>query len=277
MEIMARLGYGARGIVYCLVGGLALLAAFGSGGQTGGSKSALQTLLSQPFGKAWLAAIALGLCGFAAWRIIEALTDADHRGTEWKALGVRAAHLISGGIYGSLALFAVNLALGSGGGGGDEQAAQGWTAWLLSQPFGQWLVGLIGIGVVGAGAGFAWKGWKGDVMARLAIPSGTERWVQPLGRLGYAARGVVFIIVGTFLVLAALHSNSSEVRGLGGALQSVQAQPFGWILLAIVAAGLFAFGVFGLVQARYRYLDTPDLQDAKNAVADGMEALKPGG
>jgi hypothetical protein len=277
MEIMARLGYGARGIVYCLVGGLALLAAFGSGGQTGGSKSALQTLLSQPFGKAWLAAIALGLFGFAAWRIVEALTDADHRGTEWKALGVRAAHLISGGIYASLALFAVNLALGLGGGGGEDQAAQGWTAWLLSQPFGQWLVGLIGIGVAGAGVGFAWKGWKRDVMARLAIPPGTERWVQPLGRLGYAARGVVFVIVGIFLVVAALHSNSSEVRGLGGALQSVQAQPFGWILLAIVAAGLVAFGVFGLVQARYRHLDAPDLQDAKNAVADGMEALKPGG
>lgn len=276
MEIMARLGYGARGIVYCLVGGLALLAAFGSGGQTGGSKSALQTLLNQPFGRVWLSAIALGLFGFAVWRIVEALTDADHRGTEWKALGVRAAHLISGGIYASLALFAVNLALGSGGGGGEDQAAQGWTAWLLSQPFGQWLVGLIALGVAASGLGFAWKGWKGDVMAYLALPSGADRWVLPLGRLGYAARGVVFVVVGIFLVLAALHSNSSEVRGLGGALQSVQSQPFGWVLLGFVAAGLFAFGVFGLVQARYRHLDAPDLNDAKNAVADGVQALKPG-
>jgi hypothetical protein len=207
---------------------------------------------------------------------VEALTDADHRGTEWKALGVRAAHLISGGIYASLALFAVNLALGSGGGGGEDQAAQGWTAWLLSQPFGQWLVGLIGLGVAAAGLGFVWKGWKGDVMAYLSLPSGADRWVLPLGRLGYAARGVVFVIVGIFLVLAALHSNSSEVRGLGGALQSVQSQPFGWVLLGIVAAGLFAFGVFGLVQARYRHLDAPDLNDAKNAVADGVQALKPG-
>ncbi len=276
MEIMARLGYGARGIVYCLVGGLALLAAFGSGGQTGGSRSALQSLLSQPFGKAWLVLIALGLFGFAAWRIVEALTDADHRGSEWKALGIRAAHLVSGGIYAGLAVFALNLAFGSAGGGGEDQAAQSWTAWLMAQPFGQWLVGLVGVGVAAAGLGFIWKGWRGDVMMRLALPSGAGRWVLPLGRLGYAARGVVFVLLGGFLILAALHSNSSEVHGLGGALQSLQAQPFGWILLGIVAAGLFAFGVFGLVQARYRHLDAPDLRQARDAVADGVQALKPG-
>jgi hypothetical protein len=277
MEIMARLGYGARGIVYCLVGGLALLAAFGSGGQTGGSRSALQSLLSQPFGKAWLVLIASGLFGFAAWRIVEALTDADHRGREWKALGIRAAHLVSGGIYAGLAVFALNLAFGRGAGGGEDQAAQSWTAWLMAQPFGQWLVGLVGVGVAAAGLGFIWKGWRGDVMMRLALPSGADRWVLPLGRLGYAARGVVFVLVGGFLILAALHSNSSEVHGLGGALQSLQAQPFGWILLGVVAAGLFAFGVFGLVQARYRHLDAPDLKQARDAVADGVQALKPGG
>ncbi len=276
MEIMARLGYGARGIVYCLVGGLALLAAFGSGGQTGGSRSALQSLLSQPFGKAWLVLIALGLFGFAAWRIVEALTDADHRGSEWNALGIRAAHLVSGGIYAGLAVFALSLAFGRAGGGAEDQAAQSWTAWLMAQPFGQWLVGLVGVGVAAAGLGFIWKGWRGDVMMRLALPSGAGRWVLPLGRLGYAARGVVFVLLGGFLILAALHSNSSEVHGLGGALQSLQAQPFGWILLGIVAAGLFAFGVFGLVQARYRHLDAPDLRQARDAVADGVQALKPG-
>lgn len=276
MEMMARLGYGARGIVYCLVGGLALLAAFGSGGQTGGSRSALQTLLSQPFGRIWLVAIAVGLLGFAAWRVVEAVTDADHRGTEWKALGVRAAHLVSGGIYASLALFAVNLALGQATGGGEDQAAQGWTAWLLAQPFGQWLVGLIGAAVAATGFGFLWKGWRGEVTAYLALPAGAERWAVPMGRLGFAARGIVFVLVGGFLVLAAWHGNSSEVHGLGGALQSLQAQPYGWALLGIVAAGLFAFGVFGLVQARYRHLDAPDLDDARDAVAEGVRTLTPG-
>jgi hypothetical protein len=208
---------------------------------------------------------------------VEALTDADHRGREWKALGIRAAHLVSGGIYAGLAVFALNLAFGRGAGGGEDQAAQSWTAWLMAQPFGQWLVGLVGVGVAAAGLGFIWKGWRGDVVLRLALPSGADRWVLPLGRLGYAARGVVFVLVGGFLILAALHSNSSEVHGLGGALQSLQAQPFGWILLGVVAAGLFAFGVFGLVQARYRHLDAPDLKQARDAVADGVQALKPGG
>jgi hypothetical protein len=275
MEIMARLGYGARGAVYCLVGGLALLAASGWGGQAGGSRSALQTLLSQPFGIGWLLAIALGLFAFALWRVVEALTDADHRGAEWKALGVRAAHLISGGIYAGLALFALNLALGRSRGGGEDQAARDWTAWLLAQPFGQWLVGIIGIAIGATGLGFLWKSWRGDVTAYLALPSDSRRWAVPVGRMGFAARGAVFVIVGGFLVLASLHNSSSEVQGLGGALKSLQAQPFGWILLGITAVGLFAFGLFGLVQARYRHLDPPDWDDAKTAMANGVRAVRP--
>jgi hypothetical protein len=268
LEILARLGYGARGVVYGLVGGLALLAASGSGGQTGGSRSALQTLLSQPFGKVWLFLIAIGLLGFCVWRIAEAVTDADRHGSDAKGLGVRGAHLVSGVIYAGLALSAFGLALGSGGGGGGEdQAAQGWTAWLLSQPFGRWLVGLIGAGVMGAGLGFIWKAWRGDVAQHLALPAERRDWFVSLGRMGFAARGVVFVMIGGFLILAAWRSSSEEVHGLGGALQALQQQPYGWILLGLTALGLFAFGVFGLIQARYRRIDAPDLDDAKAAMA----------
>lgn len=269
IEILARLGYGARGVVYGLVGGLALLAAIGSGGQTGGSRSALQTLLSQPFGQFWLGLIALGLFGFCAWRILEALTDADRLGSEAKGLAVRAAHLISGFIYAGLAVSALSLALGwgTGGGQGEDKAAQDWTAWLLSQPFGQWLVGFIGVAVAGAGIGFGWKAWRGDVAAHLALPADKRQWILSLGRMGFAARGVVFVMLGGFLILAALYSSSSEARGLGGALQTLQRQSYGWVLLSLTAIGLFAFGIFGLVQARYRHIDAPDLDDAKAAAA----------
>lgn len=267
VEMLARLGYGARGVVYGLVGGLALLAAIGSGGQTGGSRSALQSLLSQPFGKIWLSLIALGLFGFCAWRILEALTDADHRGSDMKGWGIRGAHLISGFIYGGLAVSALSLVLGRGSGGGEDQAAQDWTAWLMSKPFGLWLVGLIGVAVAGAGLGFAWKAWRGNVAEDLSLPADKRDWIISLGRMGFAARGIVFVIIGGFLVLAALHSSSSEVQGLGGALQALQQQPYGWILLALTALGLFAFGLFGLIQARYRHIDAPDLNDAKAAVA----------
>jgi hypothetical protein len=273
-ELFARLGYGSRGIVYCLVGGLAVLAAFGSGGQAGGNRSALQTLLSQPFGQVWLGIVAIGLIGFATWRVVEALTDADRRGQDWKALGVRGAHLVSGFIYGSLALFALRLAWGSGsGGGGENDAAQSWTAWLLSQPFGQWMVGLVGAAVVATGLGFLWKGWRGDVTRHLAFDASRRDWVVLVGRLGYAARGVVFLLVGFFLVTAAIQSDSAEAQGLGGALQSLQRQPYGWVLLGLTAAGLFAFGLFGLIQARYRHIDAPDLDDARDMAVKGTRLI----
>jgi hypothetical protein len=267
VETLARFGYGARGVVYGLVGGLALLAAIGSGGQTGGSRSALQTLLSQPFGKFWLVVIALGLFGFCTWRILEALTDADRRGSDMKGMGIRAAHLISGFIYAGLAISALNLALGRGSTGGEDRAAQDWTAWLMSQPFGQWLVGLIGLAIAGMGLAFIWKAWRGNVTERLSLPADKRDWIVTLGRMGFAARGVVFLMIGGFLVLAALRASSSEVHGLGGALQALEQQPYGWVLLALTALGLFAFGLFGLVQARYRHIDAPDLDDAKAAVA----------
>jgi hypothetical protein len=275
LEGLARLGYGARGAVYCLVGGLALLAAFGSGGQTGGSRSALATLLDQPFGRVILGIIALGLFGFAAWRLVEGITDADHRGGSGKALAIRAAHVLSGVTYGGLALTTIAMALGRGSGQGEGQAAQDWTAWLLGKPFGQWLVGLVGLVVVGVGIAFALRAWRGRVTDYLALDANTRRWAVPLGRLGFAARGLVFVLIGGFVVLAALHSNSSEVKGLGGALQSLQSQPYGWALLALTAAGLLAFGIFGLVQARYRRIDAPEMKDVSRAAAQGAKALDP--
>jgi len=268
IETLARIGYGARGVVYGLVGGLALLAAIGSGGQTGGSRTALQTLLAQPFGQVWLLVIALGLFGFSAWRIVEALTDADRRGSDMKGWAIRGAHLISGIIYAGLAVSALSLAIGQGSGGGEDQAARDWTAWLMSKPFGLWLVGLIGLAVAATGLGFAWKAWRGDVAAHFALPPDKRDWIVSLGRMGFAARGVVFVIIGGFLILAALRSSSAEVQGLGGALKALQQQPYGWALLALTAIGLFAFGLYGLVQARYRHIDAPDLDDAKAAVAE---------
>ena len=190
LEHLARLGYGARGAVYCLVGGLAVLAAIGSGGQTGGSTDALTSLLTQPFGRIWLAAIAAGLLSFALWRLVESATDADRHGTSAKGLAVRAAHAISGVINAGLAVSAFNLALGRRGSSGGDQSAQDWTAWLLSQPFGQWLTGLIGLILVCVGLGFLKKGWSGDVFKHLVLPSHAQRWAVPVGRLGFAARGV---------------------------------------------------------------------------------------
>lgn len=267
LELLARIGFAARGVVYCLVGGLAALAAFGAGGGVGGGKSALRSVLEQPFGAVLLLAIGAGLVCFAAWRVIGAAFDADSRGRSAKARATRALQAISGVVYLGLAATAANLALGRGGGGAEDQMAQDWTEWLMAQPAGAWLVGAIGLGLVGGGFGYGWKAWKGDVMRRLAPPPGATDWVRHVGRAGYAARALTFVIIGGFVVTAALHADSDEVRGLGGALQALRAQPYGWALLFVTAAGLFAFGFFGLVQARYRRIDAPDLADAKELLA----------
>jgi hypothetical protein len=262
LEWLARWGYGARGVVYLLVGGLSVLAALGSGGQTGGSESALGTLLNEPFGWIILSIIALGLAFFALWRVIEAVTDADNRGSSAAGIAVRTGRAIGGLVYVGLAVSTLSLAFGRRVGGGDDSAAQDWTAWLLAQPFGRWAVGLIGLAVAGIGFRFLHCAWKGTVATHLRCPAHTTRWVVPLGRFGFGGRGVVFLLIGGFLVLAAYHGNSSDARGLGGALRSLQGQPYGWILLAATAAGLAPFGLFGLVQAIYRRIDAPTLDEA---------------
>ncbi len=273
LEVMARLGHGARGVVYCLVGGLALFAAIGSGGRTGGSGGALRIVLEQPFGRVLLGLIAIGFACFALWRFLEATTDADRRGNEWKGLAIRGAHLIGGVIAVGLAVSALALALGWGGGGGEDRSARDWTAWLMAQPFGPWLVGLVGLGIVGAGIAFIVKGWGGKVTEHLACSRDVARWAVPAGCLGFGARGIVFLIIGGFLVVAAWQSRAAQAKGLGGALQALEAQPFGWVLLAVTAAGLFAFGVFSFIEAVYRRIDAPDLDDAKDAVVDGLRNL----
>ena len=272
IERIARLGYGARGIVYGVVGALALLAALGQGGRVGDSKDALRTVLAGPFGAVLVGLIALGLVGFAVWRLVEGVTDADRRGSSAKGLAVRGAHLISAALYLGLAVSAASLSLGLGMSGGDGM--HDGTAWLLAKPFGRWLVALGGVAVIGGGFGFLGKAWKGDVTDRLALDAQARaRWAGPVGRFGYAARGIAFLIIGGFLVAAAWHQRSSDAKGLAEAFALLRAQPYGWILLGLVGAGHAAFGAFGLIQARYRHIDAPDIDRVDDAAGAAVRAL----
>ncbi|GGC69698.1 membrane protein [Siccirubricoccus deserti] len=259
MELLARLGYAARGTVSLIIGLLALLAALGRGGGTTGSKGALLTLLSQPLGNLLLAAVALGLFGFSIWRALQSVLDADGLGTAPKAIVIRFGQAVSAAIYFSLGVFAVSLLAGWGyGSGNEEQSAQDWTAWLLAHSFGRWLVGAVGLAIAGAGLGMAYKAWTASFKQHLGCGGDTARWVVPLGRAGYAARALVFLIIGAFLVAAAYQSDPSEARGLGGALLALQEQPFGRALFGLVALGLAAFGAFEFVEARYRHIAAPE-------------------
>jgi len=269
LELLARLGYAARGLVSLLVGLLALLAAAGPGGEVTGSKGALQALFSRQWGTALLGVVALGLFGFALWRALQSVLDADGLGRSWRATATRGGQLVSAALYASLGVFAVSLLMGTSSGGGEEQATRDWTRWLLSQPFGRWLVGATGLAVLGAALGMAAKAWTASFRKHLSCGRGAAAWVIPLGRAGYAARAVVFLIIGGFLLVAAWHSDPSEARGLGGALLAVQEQPFGRVLFGLVALGLAAFGAFEFAEAAYRRIAAPSEAELLRAAIPG--------
>jgi hypothetical protein len=258
LELLARLGYAARGVVNLIIGLLAFLAALGQGGRTTGSRGALLSLLSHPFGSLLLGVVALGLFGFAVWRACQSLLDADRRGRDAKALVVRGGQAISAITYASLGIFAATLAAGNAAGGSDDgRAARDWSRWLMAHPFGEVLVALAGLVVVGIGVTMLSWAWRGSFAKHLDCHGTAASWVMPLGRTGFAARGVVFVVIGIFLALAAWHSNPNEVQGLSGALRALQGQPFGQALYALVALGLAAFGVFEFAEARYRRIQAP--------------------
>jgi hypothetical protein len=261
LERLARFGYAARGVVYVLVGGLALLAAFGDGGRAAGPRGGLQTLLSQPYGAVWLGLIGLGLISFASWRLLQAIIDADHLGREWQAVVRRIGFGLSALVYAGLAITALAWACGIAAPFGDgESSAKGWTAYVLSAPLGQWLVGACGVGVAGFGIALFIKAWTARVEEHLALDRRARSWILPLGRIGFLARGLVFVVVGAFLVYAAIYSDPHEARGFAGALKALQSQSYGWALLAATALGLFAFGLFQFAVAYYRRIDASEVR-----------------
>jgi hypothetical protein len=183
--------------VYVIMGGLAVLAALGAGGRTTGAKGALLALLSQPFGFALLGLVAFGLLCLSGWRIAQSILDADRLGNEGSALVRRIGYGVSGAVDAGLAFFAISVIFGlKAARGSDEQSAHDWTAYLLGAPFGRWLVGAVGLGIVAAGVGIAIKALRASFEKDLEVPGQVRRWIVPLGRWGFMARGLVFVIVG---------------------------------------------------------------------------------
>jgi len=258
-ERLARLGYASKGLVYFIVGFLAAQAAFGSGGRTTDTSGALTTIVTQPFGKFLLFLVTIGIIGYALWRFVQAILDPEHKGQKMDAKQIiqRLGYAVSAFSYTGLALTAIKLILGSGG--GESNSTQDWTARLLAQPFGQWLVGAVGIIVISVGISYFYQAYKAKFRHHLKLHqmSTTEQtWAMRLGRFGIAARGVVFGIIGIFLVQAARRSNPSEAKGLGGALAALARQPYGPWILGLVALGLIAYGIYSVVEARYRRIAT---------------------
>jgi hypothetical protein len=258
VEKLARAGYAVKGVLYALVGVLALQTALGNGGQTTDTQGAIRTIAESTFGTLLLWLVAVGLVGYALWRLIQAALDPEHEGADAEGIAKRLGYVGSGAVYAGLALFAFRILLGDGGGGGG--GADSWTAKLMSQPLGVWLVGLAGVVGLGIGGYQVYKAWSVAFEEKLKVgglDGRARRWVIGVSRFGIAARGVVFALIGVFLLVAAVQADPQEARGLDGVLQTLRAQPFGPYLLGLAALGLVAYGVYCFVNARYRRIPDP--------------------
>jgi hypothetical protein len=181
----------------------------------------------------------------------------DGHGIEAKGLAVRGGLLVSAATHTGLAVFALNLTFGLGGDSGDS--AQDWTATLLQQVYGRWLVAGVGIAVFGAGCAHIYKGATAGFDKYLILEEEILRWARPVCQFGLMAKGVVFLIIGGFFIVAAWRFSSGEARGLKGALDTLEQQTYGPWLLAVVAIGLVAFGIYSLIEARHRRIEPPEL------------------
>ncbi len=272
-ELLARCGYAARGVVYVILGAIALTgASAGSGGDTS-TKGALSAVLQQPFGRVLLAGVAIGLVGYVLWRVAQAIFDADGVGSGVKGYVVRAAQLAAGLANLSLAAAAVSLVVANSGGSGSSGEV-GLSAWLMQQPFGRFLVGAVGLAIIIAGLVQAWRGVSGKYRDQVKLPPEHEAVLHPLSAFGLAARGMLLAVTGMFFIFAAVTVDPNQSGGLSEGLDWIRQLPFGPYLYGLAAAGLVSFGLYSFIEGRYRVVNAPDAGDVKRA-AGKVASVRP--
>jgi hypothetical protein len=240
--------------VYLLVGALAIFSALGKRGGGSDQKDALQLLMDAPGGVVMLVVLAAGLASFAVWRTIQAALNTEHHEHNFKGYFTRFGLGVSAVTHIALAIASARLAWGAGSNDGD--GAKSWTAWLMSQPAGRWLVAAVGAGIFVAGVAHVIKALKRKYERRFDIDPTTLERLRPLFMFGLLARGFVFGVIAVFFLYAAWTYDPSQAGGLGDVFNTVRRQPFGAVLLGLLAAGMFSFGVYGLAQSRYRRVET---------------------
>jgi hypothetical protein len=250
-EILARAGFVARALVYAIIGVLALEVATGAGGRLTNQQGALQTVANETFGKALLSVLAIGLGGYAAWRLIRAALghgpEASDNSFE------RIAGFASGIAYASMCAVAVRILVGGHQTQGGN--AKKTTASVFGWPGGTWIVGIADAVVVGVGLYQGYRGITKDFLKDSKVEEmglSTKKWIGRIGMIGHLARMVVFLLVGSFLIKAAADYKAHDAVGLDGALAKVAHRSYGPLALGIVAAGLIAFALYSLSDARYR-------------------------
>ncbi|MER5200943.1 DUF1206 domain-containing protein [Streptomyces sp. NPDC002755] len=249
----AKAGFVARGVIYLLVGLLALQIAFGHGGRQADRQGALAEISEKPFGAVVLWALGVGLVGMALWRLSEAVFGGV--GADGRSAKKRLFALVRCAFYSFVAYSVLAFAAGSGSGGSGDEQSRDVTARALELPGGQWIVGAGGVGIVGAGVWIGARAVMRSYRKKLRLGEmspRTRRLVDITGVGGGAARGVVFAAAGAFAVRAAVEYEPKEAKGLDDTLRSFAGTPAGPGLLACVAAGLMLFGLFSFAMARWR-------------------------
>jgi hypothetical protein len=253
---LARTGLVAKGLSYGLVGALALKLALGDGGKATSRQGALQQLAQHSFGKIVLILLAVGFAAYALWRFVQAYAERpdaeDGAGKVWLK---RAGYTGRGLVYAGLTYSTVRIVTGSGGGQSQNAKAHHSAATVLSWPGGRWLVSAAGLGLVGVALWNLYRGLarKFDDKWRVTrLTPVVRRWGTRAGVVGHVARFVVFALIGVFAIKAAVDYKPKDAIGLDGALQKLAHASYGPWLLGLTAAGLFAYGVYCLVDAGLR-------------------------
>lgn len=252
LEHLARLGYASKAVIYAIIGVLAILTAVNRGGRVTDTSGALRVVLTQPYGAAMLILLTVGLCGYAAWRVLDAVTDPDRHGTSFGGLVTRIGNVVRGCVYGALGLEAFRLVRGVRGSSGDAEAL---TARMLELPAGELLVGIAGGSAAAYGVSELVRSLRGkddDKVDWYSIRADMRAGIQKISRFGVGVRGGIIATLGVFLVRAAVAHDANQAAGSRESMLRLGGVVEGRWLLALIAAGVLAYAIDQAVHARFR-------------------------
>lgn len=248
IDKIQTLGLAAKGLVYGIIGALTAMVAFDMGGEKAGKSDVVDFLQTQPFGNFILYLLSAGVVAYSLWRLYTAFADPKNKGNDIKGIIKRIGYFCSSAVYMLFGISIFRSALGSGGGSGSKQY---YTAQLMDYSYGPTLIAIVGIILIGVGIYQIYKGYSGKYLKELNAGYGQHQSkIKTAGKYGFMARGVVFGILGYFVLLAGLTENADMVRGTQGAFSFLQQQSYGTYMMGIIALGLLGYGLFILYASK---------------------------
>jgi hypothetical protein len=253
LELLERLGNVVRGVLYAVMGFLAFrIATAQPGGRATDLSGSLVWLIGNPFGKLVLIVVIVGLAAYSLWGFIRAIYDPLHRGRDAKGIAARVGFVSSALSYAAIAFFALQILAGQGSASHDS--TQKAVSTLLTNPAGGVITIVLGIIAIAVGIGQFVEAYRATFARDLKAGEMTEserKFAVGLGRFGMAARGVTFLVIGFFLIQAGTHRNPADVKGFGGAFLFLLSQPYGHLLVGVIALGFIALGLHSFACARW--------------------------